>query len=50
METLKQLRAHNLKLEAQLIEVQGSDEAKMRTQAKQWESTIEDLSKDLRDA
>ena len=50
MDTLKQLRAQNLKLEAQLIEIKDSDQAKVKTQSKQWEMTIEDLSRDLKEA
>ena len=50
MDTLKQLRAQNLKLEAQLIEIKDSDQAKIKTQSKQWEMTIEDLSRDLKEA
>ena len=50
MDTLKQLKACNLRLEGQLVEIRDSDDVKVKTQAKQWEATIDDLSKDLQDA
>ena len=50
MDTLKQLRAHNLKLESQMIEMRDNDDSKAKTQSKQWEMTITDLTKDLKEA
>ena len=50
METLKQLRNQNLQLESQLVEMRDSDEQKTRTKTKQWERTIEDLTRDLKEA
>ena len=50
MDTLKQLKACNLRLEGQLVEIRDADESKVKTQTKQWEATIEDLNKDLKDA
>lgn len=50
MDTLKQLRAHNLKLESQMIEMRDNDDSKAKTQTKQWEMTITDLTKDLKEA
>ena len=37
MDTLKQLRAQNLQLEAQIVDMRDSDEQKGITQNKQWE-------------
>ena len=34
MDTLKQLRAHNLRLEGQIVEMKDSDEMKAKTQGK----------------
>ena len=50
MDTLKQLRAHNLKLESQMIEMRDNDDSKVKNQTKQWEMTITDLTKDLKEA
>ena len=50
MDTLKQLKACNLRLEAQLVELRDADDSKVKNQTKQWETTIEDLTKDLKDA
>ena len=50
MDTLKQLKACNLRLESQLVELRDSDETKVKTQTKQWEATIDDITKDLQDA
>ena len=50
MDTLKQLKACNIRLEGQLVEIRGSDDMKVKTKTKQWEATIEDLHKDLQDA
>ena len=50
MDTLKQLRASNIRLEAQIIELRESDQTKIKTQSKQWEQTIEDLTQELKEA
>ena len=50
MDTLKRLKAENVRLEGQLIEQRDGDDAKVKTHAKQWESTVEDLTKELKDA
>ena len=50
MDILKQLRADNLRLESQLVELRNSDDTKAKTQTKQWEMTVGDLTKDLKDA
>ena len=50
MDTLKQLKACNLRLEGQIVELRDSDDTKVKNQTKQWEATIDDLNKDLQDA
>ena len=50
MDTLKQLKACNLRLEGQIFELRDSDDTKVKNQTKQWEATIDDLNKDLKDA
>lgn len=50
LETLKQLRTQNLKLEGQIIETRDGDENKVQSHRKQWEMTIDDLTRDLREA
>ena len=32
------------------MEIRDSDDSKVKTQTKQWEQTVEDLSKDLKHA
>ena len=39
-----------MQLEAQLVEMRDSDEQKSKTKSKQWERTIEDLTRDLKEA
>ena len=39
-----------MRLEAQLVELRDADDSKVKNQTKQWEATIEDLTKDLKDA
>ena len=50
LETLKQLRAQNLKLEAQIIESRDCDEKKVQSHRMQWEMTMEDLNRELKEA
>ncbi len=33
-----------------MVEMRDSDDTKIKTQSKQWEMTITDLTRDLRDA
>jgi len=44
------MRAQNIKLEAQIIEKRDTDESKGKSQRKQWEMTVDDLTRDLKEA
>lgn len=44
------MRAHNVQLEAQIMENRDQDEQKGKSQTRQWEQTFEDLTKELKGA